>query len=95
MPQRNEQKKEIKDMIKTIKATDIQEKKDDKLDISQCFNFCSYNGITYDIERADFKSGNVIVLHVAVEDQKTTITITESKETFDTLLALYMKRISK
>ena len=92
MPQRNERKKETKDMIKTIKATDIQEKKDDKLDISQCFNFCSYNGITYDIERADFKSGNVIVLHVAVEDQKTTITITESKETFDTLLALYMKR---
>lgn len=78
--------------IKTIKSGQLGTKQDNKLDISQCFNFCSYNGITYDIDRADFKSGNVIVLHVAVEDKKTTITITESKETFDTLLALYMKR---
>ena len=78
--------------IKTIKSNQLETKQDDKLDISQCFNFCSYNGITYDIDRADFKSGNVIVLHVAVGDKKTTITITETKETFDTLLALYMKR---
>ena len=81
--------------IQTIKSNQLERKQDNKLDISQCFNFCSYNGITYDIDRADFKSGNVIVLHVAVEDKKTTITITETKDTFDTLLALYMKRISK
>jgi len=81
--------------VQTIKSNQLERKQDDKLNISQCFNFCSHNGITYDIDRADFKSGNVIVLHVAVEGQKTTITITESKETFDTLLALYMKRISK
>ncbi len=78
--------------IKTIKSNQLETKQDNKLDISQCFNFCSYNGITYDIDRADFKSGNVIVLHVAILEGKTTITITESKETFDTLLALYMKR---
>ncbi len=81
--------------IKTIKSNQLDTKQDDKLDISQCFNFCSYNGITYDIDRADFKSGNVIVLHVSVEDKKTTITITETKETFETLLALFMKRINK
>ena len=81
--------------IKTIKSNQLDTKQDDKLDISQCFNFCSYNGITYDIDKADFKSGNVIVLHVSVEAKKTTITITETKETFDTLLALYMKRITK
>lgn len=82
------------DLLKDIPkgCTDYLKPDDSKLDISQCFNFCSYNGITYDIDRADFKSGNVIVLYVAVEGKKTTITITEIKETFDTLLALYMKR---
>ena len=81
---------------------------DNKLDISQCFNFCSYNGVLYTIDRADFKSGNIIVLYVTLDNVieypnkmellntrepiKTTITITETKETFDTLLALYMKR---
>ena len=89
--------------IKTIKSNQLDTKQDDKLDISQCFNFCSYNGITYDIDRADFISGNVIVLHVSWDVPKNifnthnsklskTITITESKETFDMLLALYMKR---
>jgi hypothetical protein len=81
--------------VQAIKSKQLETKKDNKLDISQCFNFCSYNGITYDILETHFKTGNIIVLIVAVEDQKTTITITESKETFDMLLALYMKRISK
>jgi len=78
--------------VQTIKSNQLETKQDNKLDISQCFNFCSYNGITYDILETHFKTGNIIVLIVAVEGQKTTITITESKETFDTLLALYMKR---
>ena len=78
--------------VQTIKSNQLERKQDDKLNISQCFNFCSYNGITYDILETHFKTGNIIVLIVAVEGQKTTITITESKETFDTLLALYMKR---
>lgn len=78
--------------IKTIKSGQLETKQDNKLDISQCFNFCSYNGITYDILETHFKTGNIIVLIVYVEGQETTITITETKETFDTLLALYMKR---
>jgi hypothetical protein len=78
--------------IQTIKSNELETKQDDKLDISQCFNFCSYNGITYDIDRVFFKADNIIVLHVYVEGQETTITITETKETFDILLALYMKR---
>ena len=98
------------DLLKDIPkgCTNNLKPEDNKLDISQCFNFCGYNGAVYTIDRADFKSGNVIVLYVTLDNVteypnrlellntrepiKTTITITETKETFDTLLALYMKR---
>ena len=85
----------------TIKTIEVPEQ-DNTLSISECFKFCSFDGVTYDIERADFKSGNVIVLHVVlfvsgsvkdyINKSSTTITITETKETFNLLMALYIKR---
>lgn len=98
------------DLLKDIPkgCTDYLKPDDNKLDISQCFNFCSYNGVLYTIDKVDFKAGNNIVLYVTLDNVieypnkmellntrepiRTTIIITESKETFDTLLALYMKR---
>ena len=77
-------------VIKAVKADEL--KQDDKLAISECFSFCSYNEVIYDINNATFKSGNVIVLDVSYNGKNTTITITETKETFDILLALYMKK---
>ena len=85
----------------TIKTIEVPEE-DNKLSISECFKFCSFDGTTYDIDKATFKSGNIIVLHVGLfmsgsvknstNKSTTTITITETKETFNLLMALYMKR---
>ena len=86
----------------TIKTIEVPEE-GNKLSISECFKFCSFDGTTYDIDKATFKSGNIIVLDVSrdvvrsvfnTDSNKitTTITITETKETFNLLMALYMKR---